>query len=62
MYEVEKTFLEACKKRKVNVIMKNGYQQKGELKEFDDDTLLLSTASLSEALVYRNNISTIVKL
>ena len=62
MYEVEKTFLEACKKRKVNVIMKNGYQQKGVLKDFDDDTLLLSTASLNEALVYRNNISTIVKL
>lgn len=34
MYEVEKTFLEACKKRKVNVIMKNGYQQKGGTKGF----------------------------
>ena len=62
MYDVEKKFLEECRDKKVNVIMKNGFQQRGVLKDFDNDTLLLFTVSGEEALVYRNNISTIVKL
>lgn len=62
MYNVEKKFLEECRDKKVNVIMKNGFQQRGVLKDFDNDTLLLFTVSGEEALVYRNNISTIVKL
>ena len=62
MKNIEKNFLEKCKERKVNVIMKNGYQQKGVLNDFDDDTLLISTTSMEEALVYRDNVSTVVKL
>ena len=62
MYNVEKKFLEECGDKKVNVIMKNGFQQRGVLKDFDNDTLLLFTVSAEEALVYRNNVSTIVKL
>lgn len=60
MYKVEKNFLEECKDKKVNVIMRNGYQQKGVLKDFDDDTLQLSIIGESQALVYRDNISTII--
>ena len=62
MYNVEKDFLEKCKNKKVKVIMKNGFQQRGVLKDFDNDTFLLFTANVEEALVYRNNVSTIVRL
>lgn len=61
MNDVEKEFLEEYKGKRINIIMKNGYQQKGTLTNFDSETLLITTSEITnkKALVYRNNISTI---
>lgn len=62
MNDVEKKFLEELKGSRINIIMKNGFQQKGILTDFDSETVLLTTTSEipnKRALVYRNNISTI---
>lgn len=61
MNDVDKEFLEEYKGKRINIIMKNGYQQKGTLTNFDSETLLITTSEITnkKALVYRNNISTI---
>ena len=58
---IEREFLEKCKGKRINIITKNGHQQRGELLDFGDKTLLVRCDSFGdeEALFYKDNVSTI---
>lgn len=61
MDDVEKEELQELKGSKIDIIMGNGFHQKGILIDFDRETLLIDASEITNkrALVYRSNISMI---
>lgn len=61
MDKLEAEFLERNKGNNVCVIMRNGFQLKGKLLDYGNETLLVKGNDDlgQESLIYRDNISTI---